>query len=266
MEKLFIVPTEMKNFKKVFQDYCESTSLHGYSYLFISSSLIGKIFFALIIIIFTSVGMFFLGLNFDQYKKSTTNIKIETTTAPLSEAVFPSVTVCNFNQLEASYLRKYEVDDLKLKEILIKKYIIGHKENLTEEEELLFQTVQNSTGDYVSWYGRQWCRNLFINTRFEDRELAWNDFPEEDDWIIGPYQYATDLGQCCFLSPHINTLPDMFSTNYHELKAPAKHGKAFQLLYISRVGPIFRIGCSSEFYKHFFLSPQFHPSLIFIPV
>ena len=73
----------MSHLQRVFQGFCESTSLHGYSYLFIATSFIGRLFFVLVIIVFTFIGMYFLGLNYDKYAKATFTTTIDTTSAPL---------------------------------------------------------------------------------------------------------------------------------------------------------------------------------------
>ena len=216
------------NISRIFKSFCESTSLHGYSYLFIATSVVGKVFFALVIVSLTCIGAVFLALNCANYSKSTLVTTIETNTAPLSEATFPSITVCNFNQLEASYLRDIGIHGKQeLKELLVKRYVKGHEKPFTEREETLFAPVQDVLDDqeYDPFFeGRQWCRNLFIHSQFENLSLPWSSMKEFEEHEIGAWFYGTDSGSCCFLSPHNDLVYDSPDLGFSS--ESAKHGKS----------------------------------------
>ena len=72
------------NTRKAIKDFCESTSLHGYSYLYTSDSPILKIFWFIIIMAMTGLGIFFLVENTDAYIKARIVTNIETSSANLS--------------------------------------------------------------------------------------------------------------------------------------------------------------------------------------
>ena len=61
---------------KVLQDFCQSTSLHGYSYL-TSDSILSKVVWVIIILIATGGGLYFLAINTRDYMKASTVTNIE---------------------------------------------------------------------------------------------------------------------------------------------------------------------------------------------
>ena len=67
----------------IWKNFCESTSLHGYSYLPNASSLIHKLFWMIVISIMTAVGTFLLVNNTKDYFKATIVTTIESSSAPL---------------------------------------------------------------------------------------------------------------------------------------------------------------------------------------
>ena len=55
---------------KILKDFCESTSLHGYSYLFITDSIVSKIIWVIVIVTMTGLGIGFLVSNTNDYLDS----------------------------------------------------------------------------------------------------------------------------------------------------------------------------------------------------
>ena len=70
--------------QKIFKDFCQSTSLHGYSYLYNTNSLALRIVWICVILIMTYLGITFLVNNTNAYLKSTIVTSIETSSASLS--------------------------------------------------------------------------------------------------------------------------------------------------------------------------------------
>ena len=70
--------------KKVIQDFCESTSLHGYSYLNIANSTVSKLIWTLIILAMTGLGSYFFVKNTNDYINARLVTNIETSSANLS--------------------------------------------------------------------------------------------------------------------------------------------------------------------------------------
>ena len=72
---------------KVFKEFCESTSLHGYPYLYIANSICSKILWSIVIIAFTCIGVSFVISNTDDYLSSNIITTIDTSSAPLTVSV-----------------------------------------------------------------------------------------------------------------------------------------------------------------------------------
>ena len=53
--------------RRVFQEFCESISLHGYSYLSNANSIFSRFFWFLVILVMTSSGIFLLVQNTTEY-------------------------------------------------------------------------------------------------------------------------------------------------------------------------------------------------------
>ena len=70
--------------KKLAKDFCESTSLHGYSYLYIANSVLGKIFWVATILITTGLAITFLVRNTKAFLDARLVTNIESTYENLS--------------------------------------------------------------------------------------------------------------------------------------------------------------------------------------
>ena len=67
-----------------FKDFCESTSLHGYNYLHMTTSITLKIFWIIIITAMTVLGIVFLAKNTRDYLRSSIVTNIESTSGNLT--------------------------------------------------------------------------------------------------------------------------------------------------------------------------------------
>ena len=68
----------------MFKGYCQSTSLHGFSYLYGNNKLAVKFFWLFVILAMTGLGILFIVLNTQQFLEARIETTIETSTAPLS--------------------------------------------------------------------------------------------------------------------------------------------------------------------------------------
>ena len=66
---------------KILKDFCESTSLHGYSYLYITTSLFMKILWVFVIAAMTALGIVFVVINTNDYLQANIITTIESSTA-----------------------------------------------------------------------------------------------------------------------------------------------------------------------------------------
>ena len=72
---------------KIFKDFCESTSLHGYSYLYIAQSKFLKILWVIVLLTMTSLGIKFLVDNTMDYIEADVVTTIKSFTANLSVSI-----------------------------------------------------------------------------------------------------------------------------------------------------------------------------------
>ena len=83
--------------------------------------------------------------------------------------MFPSITVCNLNQVEASELKKLNIyEDMENRQLLLNEFVFGRKGNLSQDHE-------NTMKQFRLWFEQfnsfsqttsQKCNDLFININF----------------------------------------------------------------------------------------------------
>ena len=78
----------------ILMDFCQSTSLHGYSYLYGNSNLALKFVWLFVILAMTSLGIFFIVLNTKQFLEARIDTTIETSSAPISVIIVTSQRSC----------------------------------------------------------------------------------------------------------------------------------------------------------------------------
>ena len=69
---------------KLLKKFCDSTSLHGYGYLYNSDSIFVKIIWVFVILAMTALGILFLANHTKEFLDSRILTTIETSSAPLS--------------------------------------------------------------------------------------------------------------------------------------------------------------------------------------
>ena len=79
---------------KVFKEFCESTSLHGFPYLFIADSIILRIIWVIVILGFTCLGGYFFVANTNDYLSSGIVTTIESSSASLDVSIISLLTFC----------------------------------------------------------------------------------------------------------------------------------------------------------------------------
>ena len=72
------------NIRNLFKEFCASTSLHGYSYLYNTDSIILKYVWVFVILCATGLGFMFLTKQTKEYLAGTVITSIETSSAPLT--------------------------------------------------------------------------------------------------------------------------------------------------------------------------------------
>ena len=132
--------------------------------------------------------------------------------------VFPSITVCNLNQVEASFIKEpIDFENVSLSrmtktDLLMKEFMFGHQDNLTQEEEKYLERVKNwrnfKAFTFLDWT-RQYCNHAFISSNFRGLNFTWRDLKKEEIYYkisYGPRFHPTDFGACCRQS-HYRKVP-----------------------------------------------------------
>ena len=82
-----------------FEEFCERSSLHGWLYFFHSRHKCWKAIWIVIVFLYFACSVFLVFQAAMQYSNATVITVIETLNAPLSKVTFPSLTLCNLNQV-----------------------------------------------------------------------------------------------------------------------------------------------------------------------
>ena len=82
----------------LWESFCGDTSLHGYQYIGRRER---RPLWAGIVIASIILAVYFLGYNINEYMSSYTTTSLQTTTSSLDNIFYPSVTVCNMNQIRS---------------------------------------------------------------------------------------------------------------------------------------------------------------------
>ena len=144
--------------RQCFYDFCKQTALHGWNYLAIdkagSKSKVSKkpnsksgnshvktvfhsAFWTMVIMASVLLSGFFLHDNTVAFFRSTVITTLDTHTVPLSEIFFPSVVVCNINQIRKSFFAElgfYKNDTLV--QIMYEDFIKGTTDAVLEDSQV----------------------------------------------------------------------------------------------------------------------------------
>ena len=85
----------------------------------------------------------FTYINVVEYIESTTVTSINTTTASLRDITFPSLVICNVNQVTTSFLEEIDVgvSDDEDKKLLFDQFLKGYQQELSPQSEAKLQTL-----------------------------------------------------------------------------------------------------------------------------
>ena len=138
------------------------------------------------------------------------------------------MTICNLNQIEASFLKDLGVYGNKEQtDALIKEFKLGYKGTASPLHRQTVAKIDNISSEN-SWYSfsyesSQKCKDVFISLSFRGKSLTWKDLGEMSE--VGPWDYPTDFGECCLLMPHVGFDPYNPEQNLHDLNADALNGE-----------------------------------------
>jgi len=173
------------------------------------------------IIVFASVvsGGFFLHDNTSEFLKSTVQTTLDSM-VPLSQVLFPSVVVCNINQIRKSLFNELGFyDNETLVRIMYEDFIKGTKDNSENSTYLgsefeddehhsvkrkeFYQVLRNyliskniSVNKSIIWLSHQNCDDMFIYSKWNSSTTYTHGENKRD--------FGTDYGICCWYTPQLN--------------------------------------------------------------
>ena len=92
-------PLSKSNTRRILKDFCGSTSLHGYGYIYNNESIALKLFWLFIILNMTGLGIFFLVTNTTEFLEHKIYTTTETSSAPISVSITSFALVQKFVSL-----------------------------------------------------------------------------------------------------------------------------------------------------------------------
>ena len=84
--------------------------------------------------------------------------------------IFPSITICNLNKIEASFLKELNLHgNQDATDNLMKEFIDGRNGNKSQQEEAEIKQVNDFIGPNYSFmqFSRQKCRDLYIQISYQ---------------------------------------------------------------------------------------------------
>ena len=91
---------------KIIKKFCESTSLHGYSYLYIASTIFMRVAWFCVIIGMTGLGTYFLAKNTNEYINAKLVTNIDSSIANLSVSMHKLIILILFLEIDIASLVK----------------------------------------------------------------------------------------------------------------------------------------------------------------
>ena len=86
-------PMYSDKISSIFYDFCQSTSLHGYSYIGRNDSLVLKAIWVIFIMAMTVLGAYFLSINTMEFFEAKMTTNIESSSAPLTVKFYISINI-----------------------------------------------------------------------------------------------------------------------------------------------------------------------------
>ena len=196
----------MKTIKNCLVQFCQQTSLHGWPYIVNEEDIAAKVLWTVAQIGFVTFATFLMTSNVIVYMDSTTKTSLESTTSPLDELSFPSIFVCNNNQVKASFLNQFTNHNVswnstfkeKLKHSFNEQFVHGEEEKDKELGSLVKEILRKE----FNWTEMIPIKEISAPSCGKDMFLTVKSKGKS----VKGYQYAykepTSYGICCMVNQH----------------------------------------------------------------
>ena len=208
----------------MFQAFCESTTLHGWTHLNRPNKILAKIVWASILVLFNCGAIGLAVITILDFLDSTTVPIVKTTTGELKDITFPSLAFSNNDQIQASFLAEIGVNTKEELDYVISEYVEGRVNDISTEERTKFTAIDKKLGKYnpkeVIMNLAQNCSDMFLMAK-------WKKYPEKL-FLQHVGKYASDFGIYCPFLPEIEFTngPEDFNLSLAERMRKASTGNA----------------------------------------
>ncbi|XP_063916929.1 pickpocket protein 28-like isoform X2 [Zophobas morio] len=129
----------VKNIKKYFKEYCNSTSIHGFRYFAEERTYFEKLWWLIVFIISLGVCVLSIYMVYRKWDDSPVIVSFANTGTPIYKIPFPAITICPETK---SARNKFNFTDLLLKKI--------NDKNLTDSESVQFDYMSLICDEYLN--------------------------------------------------------------------------------------------------------------------
>ena len=116
---------------------------------------------AFVVFVASILAVFAILSSWQEYVDSGSVTNIESETASLEDITFPTITICNINQVQVSVLETIATTQVD-KALLLKEYLIGRSHPLDlNETSKLDELMKNESDSFVELVGQK-CHDLIV--------------------------------------------------------------------------------------------------------
>ena len=191
----------------VFNNFCSSTSMHGWSFFGSpQASFFQKLFWLLVILFSFAVSLKLIHFQSYFYLNSFIKINIEDRSADLEDTYFPSVVICNVNPLRKSFIywlqENLEINDWKnisitnTFDLMFSQYFSPKNGETSEETKKLTEYILQSKffQDYFENFRNERIKTQNLSISSEMNKIFMYEFLNDEDELLatlGEYTEST---------------------------------------------------------------------------
>ena len=217
--------------KKGWINYSQQTSLHGWHYISSERQIFDKCIWMLPIIGSVLLALTLGMKNFTEYLDNKTRTSLQTTTAPLRELSFPTIHICNANQVTHTFIQEIVSDThySAKTDFFYYEFIFGSRKNRTLQQEVWMDEITGNLTEKFNWtdtkqirkFSSQPCKDMLIRTSKGGKGVGY----------YNAYQSTNDAGICCALIPHLifEKSKELNGSDYKQKSSILRHGETHGL-------------------------------------
>ena len=204
----------IEQLRQDFWQFCNQTSLHGWQHLINHENMILKLFWLVSILVTISLSIICILTNTNEYLNAKTVPITVSTTKSLEDVTFPSVTICNLNQVEASFLKRMDLDNNEENlKIIDLEFMTGRHDPLTPDQNSQLAIIKDKMTKVYNWSNNtpfldiaaQDCDSMLLMVQYRK---------EKAKLMYKSYISRNDMGACCAVYPYLDFESGLKHQNY----------------------------------------------------